>query len=53
MNILLNFTIHQPGVYTAEDFGDFGWTFMSYGILLLYHFTVLQTIGMVSTGYLS
>jgi len=40
------YLLHLGGVYTAEDFGDFGWTFMSYGILLLYHFTILQTIGM-------
>jgi len=42
------YLLHLGGVYTAEDFKDFGWTFMSYGILLMYHFTVLQTIGMLT-----
>ena len=48
MLIVPYYLLRLGGVYTCEDVSDFYWTIMSYGILLLYHFTVLQTIGLVS-----
>lgn len=31
-----------------EDAGDFSWSNLSYGLMLFYHFTILQITGLVS-----
>ena len=41
------FYIMASGAYTLEDLGDFSWQSLSYGIMLLYHFILLQIIGLV------
>jgi TMEM164 family len=46
MLIVPYYLLRLGGVYTIEDSLDFYWPMFSYGTLLLYHFTVLQFIGM-------
>lgn len=48
MLVVPYYLLRLGGVYTLEDVTDIYWPMMSYGILLLYHFTVLQAVGMAS-----
>jgi len=38
---------YVAGVYTAESFTDCSWLCMSLGLIFVYHFVILQGLGMV------
>ncbi|KAF2364032.1 Transmembrane protein 164 [Trinorchestia longiramus] len=42
------YLLRLGGVYTIEDLSDMSWTFLSTGIIFLYHFLPLQAIGLMS-----
>eukprot|EP00062_Callorhinchus_milii_P026178 gi/632987989/ref/XP_007882860.1/ PREDICTED: transmembrane protein 164-like isoform X1 [Callorhinchus milii] len=42
------YLLHQGGVYKAEPFGDMWWAVLATGLLFFYHFTLLQTLAMVT-----
>ncbi|KAK4027720.1 transmembrane protein 164 [Daphnia magna] len=49
MLVVPYYLLRLGGVYTLEDAGDFSWASLSYGLMLFYHFTLLQIVGMLTT----
>nr|CAH0113429.1 unnamed protein product [Daphnia galeata] len=49
MLVVPYYLLRLGGVYTLEDAGDFSWSSLSYGLMLFYHFTVLQIIGLLTS----
>lgn len=40
--------LFPTGVYNMEAITDFNWNILSYAILMIYHFAVLQILSVVS-----
>lgn len=46
--LLLSYYICSLGVYTVEPMRDMSWAVLTQGVLFIYHFIVLQPLGIVS-----
>jgi len=42
------YLLRVGGAYNVEKLSDFSWTFMGYGVMILYHFLILMPIAVVS-----
>ncbi len=46
-----NMSLFCLGAYNVEKLSDFTWTYLSYAIMMLYHFVVLLPIALVSSEF--
>lgn len=48
MLVIPFYLIRQGGVYSPESFSNFSWASLSIGLLFVYHFTLMQSLAMLS-----